>query len=285
MICLLDISGFMYRSYYAMPKLLHNSQEVGALFGFCNEMLNMQKLFRNATFVAALDCSRHTFRSELYPKYKAQRPHMPDDLISQCNLINDCCERFGFKVVKLHGFEADDIIASFTAHYSTLQNNLLQSNLLQSNKQIIVVSSDKDLLQLLNFEHVKVFNPVKRKFITDNDVFKKFGVMPNKLLDTLALTGDSADNVPGVHGIGPKTAAKLINEWNTLENLFENIDKLPKTSIYKNLLSDKDNAILSKQLITLKYDLPLDYSLSNQVPNDLIGFFSFFGFHSLIRKI
>ena len=117
-ICLLDISGFIYRAYYATPNITHNNIEVGALFGFCSEIIKVLSEFKNCIFVAAMDSARHTFRNDIYPEYKSNRKHMPEDLAQQLPLIHDCCEHFGFNIVKCSNYEADDIIASFVNHYN-----------------------------------------------------------------------------------------------------------------------------------------------------------------------
>ncbi len=264
-ICLLDISGFVYRAYYASPHMQYQNMEVGALFVFCSEMLKIYSIFNGAMFVAAMDCSRHTFRNDIYPEYKSNRKHMPDDLAHQLSLIEDCCKQFGFNVVKCNNYEADDIIASFVNYYN-------------KNNELIVISSDKDLLQLLIFNNTKVYNPVKHKYITDNDVIDIFGVTKDKIIDILTLSGDKADNIPGAFGVGPKTAVKLIKEYGTIENILKYCNN-PK--IKKSI----NNIILSRKLVTLEYNLNIDYKTSYNKPNDLEEYFKTFGFNNLIHRL
>ncbi|MBR1944237.1 MAG: hypothetical protein IJ848_02060 [Alphaproteobacteria bacterium] len=264
-ICLLDISGFIYRAYYATQHITHNNIEVGALFGFCTEMLKILSVFKDSIFVAAMDCSRHTFRSDIYPEYKNNRKHMPDDLIQQLPLISECCEQFGFNIIKCNNYEADDVIASFVNHYNETH-------------EVVVVSPDKDLLQLLVFNNTRVYNPIKHKFITDQAVVDIFGVTKEKIADILALSGDKSDNIPGAFGIGPKTAAKLINEYGSIENIL-------KYCSNSKVQSSKENIILSKKLVTLEYNLNIDYNINYKYPNNLTEYFQSFGFYSLINRL
>lgn len=264
-ICLLDISGFIYRAYYATPHVIHDNIEVGALFGFCSEMIKILSEFKKCIFVAAMDCSKHTFRSDIYPEYKSNRKHMPDDLVKQLPLIHECCEHFGFNTVKYNNYEADDIIASFVNHYN-------------KTNEIVVISPDKDLLQLLVFDNIKVYNPVKHKFINDKDVVDMFGVTKDKITDILALSGDKADNIPGAFGIGPKTAVKLLTQYGSLENILKYCDN-------SKIKLSKDNIILSKKLVSLEYNLNINYDVIYKTPSNLIEYFKSFGFYSLINRL
>ena len=264
-ICLLDISGFIYRAYYASPHMQYNGIEVGSLFGFCSEILKIYSIFNGSIFVAAMDCSRYTVRNEIYKEYKSNRKQMPNDLLQQLPLIHEVCEKFGFNNVKCDNYEADDIIASFVNHYS-------------ERKQLIVISADKDLLQLLNFNNTKVYNPVKHKYINDNDVIKMFGVTKDKILDILSLMGDKADNIPGAFGIGPKNASKLIQEYGSLENILQNCNN---TKIKQSI----DNIILSKKLIELQYNLNINYNINYKDPDKLEEYLKSFEFNSLIKRL
>ena len=269
MINLIDVSGFIYRSFYALPSLTHNGAEVGALYGFCSAMSKITSIFPNTMFVAALDSGKKTFRNEIYKDYKANRKSMPEELISQIPLIKEACEKFGFFVVEKTGFEADDIIATYAKKIK--------------DHKINVISSDKDLMQLLS-ENVTLYDPMKQKYITDDDVFKKFGVGPEKVLDVLSLMGDISDNIPGVSGIGPKTAASLINEFGSLNDLINNLDKLSDSKRNGVLKQEIDKALLSRELVKLKDDLDLELNYEVSRSKNLEEFLSKFGFRSLIKK-
>lgn len=269
MVHLIDVSGFVYRAFYGLPRLVYNGQELGALYGFCSAMQKITTMFPKSMFIAALDCGKKTFRSEIYPEYKATRKAMPNELILQIPLIKDACDKFGFYKVEKAGFEADDIIATYAKKIN--------------DQQINIISSDKDLMQLMS-KNITIYDPMKRKYITNEDVIKKFGVPPDKVLDVLSLMGDTSDNVPGVPGIGKKTAATLINEYGSLDNLIANIDTLPQSKRNDVLQAKINNAILSRNLIRLKDNLDLYYQFKISSPNGLNEFLLQYGFRSLIKS-
>lgn len=263
MINLIDVSGFIYRAFYALPSLTYKGEEVGALYGFCAAMRKITNLFPNSMFIAALDSGKKTFRNEIYTEYKANRKAMPEELISQISFIKEACEKFGFFISSKIGYEADDIIASYVSKIK--------------GHKINIISSDKDLMQLMS-DTVSIYDPMKQKYITEEDVFKKFGVNHQKILDVLSLMGDSSDNVPGVPGIGPKTAAELINKYGSIENLINHLDELPKNKRNETLKQEIDKAILSKELIKLKSDLDIDFEYKISKAENLEDFFKKFGF-------
>ncbi|MDR1365373.1 MAG: hypothetical protein LBJ42_02180 [Holosporales bacterium] len=265
---LVDVSGFAYRAFYAFPSLAHNETEVGALYGFCATMIGLVSRFPDSMFIAACDSGKRTFRNDIYSGYKANRPKTPDSLLAQLPLIKEACRRFGFDTIEVPGVEADDIIAT----YATNQCSYYSIN---------IISSDKDLMQLIG-DNVTMYDPAKRRYITEQDIVKKFGVTHDKILDALALMGDSSDNIPGVAGIGPKTAAAWINEFGSVENLIENIAKLPLNSKRRLLESGAANAVLSKKLATLMRDLELPFEYTVAAPRKLAEFFSQYGFRSLL---
>ncbi|MDR0744775.1 MAG: hypothetical protein LBE97_02365 [Holosporales bacterium] len=269
---IIDISGFVYRAYYAIPHLTYNNVEVGALYGFCSAMKKLIEQFPDSMFIAAMDSSKKTFRNEIYNEYKANRAETPPELLSQIPLIKRACEKFGFYIAEFAGFEADDIIASYV---KTLENQ---------NYQINIISSDKDLMQLIHINNVKMYDPIKRIYITEKEVFNKFSVTPDKVLDVLSLTGDSSDNIPGVSGIGPKTAALLINQYGSLDDVIENIDSLPENKKYITLKNEIDKALLSRELAKLREDIPVEFEFSTSKANDINEFFAEFGFKSLIKR-
>ena len=183
------------------------------------------------------DAARKTFRNEIYPDYKANRSEPPEDLIPQFELIKKVPLVFNIPSIQLEGYEADDLIASYAHAASKLGQNTS------------IVSSDKDLMQLID-EKVTMIDPLKKQ-ITEKNVLEKFGVKPNKVIEVQALAGDSSDNIPGVPGIGPKTAAELINQYSTVENLIENVENITQKKKRNNHLN-KDLALISKKLVTLK---------------------------------
>ena len=269
MIHLIDVSGYIYRAFYALPNLTFEGQEVGALYGFCSAMQKVTTMFPNSMFIAALDSGKKTFRNDIYEEYKANRKAMPEELVTQIPLIKEACEKFGFFKVEKAGFEADDIIATYAKKIT--------------DHEINIISSDKDLMQLMS-DRITIYDPMKRKYITEDDVIKKFGVTHDKVLDVLALMGDTSDNIPGVSGIGPKTASALINEFGSLDNLIANLDKLPKSKKNEVLKNEIDKALLSRELARLRDDLELDYKYEISISHGLNEFFLRFGFESLIKS-
>ncbi len=268
MINLIDVSGFIYRAFYALPSLTYQRKEVGALYGFCTAMRKITNLFPNSMFIAALDSGKKTFRNEIYSEYKANRKAMPEELVSQISFIKEACEKFGFFISSKSGYEADDIIASYVSKIK--------------GHKINIISSDKDLMQLMN-DTVSIYDPMKQKYITEEDVLKKFGVKHQKILDVLSLMGDSSDNIPGIPGIGPKTAAELINKYGSLENLINHLDELPKNKRNEILKQEIDKAILSKKLIKLKSNLDIDFEYKISKVENLEDFFKKFGFKRLLE--
>jgi DNA polymerase-1 len=274
---LLDISGFIYRAFFALPRLTFNAQEVGALYGFCNAMLKMGKIFPEAMFIAAFDGRRSNLkRNELAggSQYKANRKEAPEELIAQIPLIKEAADYFGFTSVSIHGYEADDIIASYVKKLK--------------NKYIInIISSDKDLLQLIDIpNYINIYDPMKQKYITPDDIFAKFGVRnPLLILDLLALTGDSSDNIKGVPGIGPKTAATLINEFGSLDNLARNLDKLPHRKKYDSLKENINMAFDARELVRLRDELDIPFEYKTSVRGDFKEFFNRFEFKALSKNV
>ena len=266
---LVDVSGFIYRAFYGLPSLIYKGQEVGALYGFCSAMQKIVAMFPNSMFIAAIDCGKKTFRNEIYSEYKATRKAMPDELVNQIPFIKEACDKFGFFKVEKPGFEADDIIAIYAKKINEQNVN--------------IISSDKDLMQLIN-NRITIYDPMKRTYITKEDVIKKFGVTPDKVLDVLSLMGDASDNVPGVPGIGAKTASSLINEYGSLDNLIANINSLPKSKRNNILQAEIDKAVLSRKLIRLRDDLDLEYEFKVSEPKGLNDFLLSYGFKSLIKN-
>lgn len=271
---IIDVSGFIYRAFYGLPSMTFEGTELGAVYGFCSEMLKLRREFPNSMFIAAFDSSRKTFRNEIYCEYKANRKSMPDQLVSQIHLIKEAANAFGFLCSEHPGYEADDIVATYTR------------KALEKNLRVNIISSDKDLFQLIDMSNnIHVFDPIKNRYINEDDVEKKFGVKPHQILDVLSLMGDSSDNIPGVPGIGPKTAAMLISEFETLENLIETIHKLPTSKKFDKVRKNIDKALMSKKLASLYSDINVDFEYQETKHKDLLGFFNRFKFKSLMGKI
>ncbi len=242
-ITVIDTFGFLFRSYFALPPL--RSKEgfpTGLLTGFINFIANIGKDFQTDYIVFALDAKGNTFRNELYDNYKAQRPDVPEDLLKQLPVAISWIEQMGFKTAIRTGFEADDIVASI-AHDAKLKG-----------LEVRIVSHDKDLYQLIEDDSIYLFDPTKRVVINEAKCLEKYGVHPSQFTDYQSLLGDSADNIPGVKGIGAKTAEALIQQFGTLENIYANLENIEKKR-WKTLLEEnRDMAFLSKQLVTLSRD-------------------------------
>ena len=255
---LIDGSGYIFRAYYALPPLTRKSDGLptGAVSGFCSmlfKLLEDSKSDENKQkpthFAVIFDSARKTFRNEIYSEYKANRAEAPDDLAPQFEYIRKSVLAFNLPSVDLANYEADDLIATYV------------DQILKIGAKVTIVSSDKDLMQLFK-KDVRIFDPMKNKFITKEDVHNKFGVDPTKVIDVQALAGDSSDNVPGVPGIGVKTAAELINKYSNLETLLKCAHEIKQNKRRETLIENKEKAIVSKKLVTLKHDAPVDRELS-----------------------
>ena len=250
---LIDGSGYIFRAYYALPPLTRNSDglPVGAVSGFCNMLFKLledsksdDNLQKPTHFAVIFDSARKNFRNEIYSAYKGNRSETPDDLVPQFEYIRKSVKAFNLPSIELINYEADDLIATYVEH------------ILKEGAKVTIVSSDKDLMQLYK-KDVRIYDPMKNKFITPEDINNKFGVDPKKVVDVQSLAGDSSDNVPGVPGIGVKTAAELINKYGTLEKLLEKAHEIKQNKRRETILENKDKAIVSKKLVTLKKDVPV----------------------------
>ena len=255
---LIDGSGYIFRAYYALPPLNRkiDGLPTGAVSGFCSMLFKLledskstQNKQKPTHFAVIFDSARKTFRNEIYSEYKANRSEAPDDLIPQFEYIRKSVLAFNLPSVDLKNYEADDLIATYT------------DKILMEGAKVTIVSSDKDLMQLYK-KDVRIFDPMKNKFITEEDVQNKFGVDSSKVIDVQALAGDSSDNVPGVPGIGVKTAAELINKYGTLDKLLISVNDIKQNKRRETLIKNKDKAIISKKLVTLKHDAPVDVDIT-----------------------
>ena len=251
---LIDGSGYIFRAYYALPPLTRKSDglPVGAVSGFCNMLYKLledsrsdDNLHKPTHFAVIFDSARKNFRNEIYSEYKANRLDTPEDLIPQFEYIRKSVKAFNLPSVELINYEADDLIATYT------------EQILEKGAKVTIISSDKDLMQLYK-KNVRIYDPLKNKFITSEDIINKFGVDSKKVIDVQSLAGDSSDNIPGVPGIGVKTAAELIKKYGSLEKLLEKAHEIKQNKRRETIIKNKDKAIVSKKLVILKKDVPID---------------------------
>lgn len=244
-IYLVDGSSYIYRAYFAIRHLSNSRGEAtNAVYGFTNMLMTLLRDEQPDMMAVIFDTKGPTFRKELYPDYKANRAAMPEDLVPQIPLIKDVVRAFNLPALELAGYEADDIIATLARRYAA------------EGLDVTVVTGDKDLMQIVD-DHVKLLDTMKGKVSRREDVIERFGVPPEQVLDILGLAGDSSDNIPGVPGIGEKTASQLIQEFGSIDNLLDNIDQVKGKKRQENLRNFADQARLSRQLADLVYDLDI----------------------------
>ena len=250
---LVDGSGYIFRAYYALPPLSRKSDGLptGAVSGFSSMLFKLLEDSRSddsnnkpTHFAVIFDSARKNFRNEIYKDYKANRSEAPDDLAPQFEYIRKAVEAFNVPSIEQINYEADDLIATYS------------KQIINAGAKVTIISSDKDLMQLVS-KNIRLYDPMKSKVIGEKEVHEKFGVKPTKVIDVQSLAGDSSDNIPGVPGIGVKTAAELINKYNNLENLLKKADEIPQKKRKQTILENKDSALISKKLVTLKDDVPV----------------------------
>ena len=250
---LIDGSGYIFRAYYALPPLSRKSDGLptGAVSGFCSMLFKLLEDSRSddskhkpTHFAVIFDSAKKNFRNDIYSDYKANRTEAPEDLAPQFEYIRKAVKAFNLPSIELLNYEADDLIATYA------------KKIIDAGAKVTVISSDKDLMQLVS-DKIRLYDPMKNKVLGEKEVIEKFGVKPNQVIDVQSLAGDSSDNIPGVPGIGVKTAAELINKYKNLDNLLKNIDEIPQNKRRETLLNNKDKAILSRKLVTLKDDVPV----------------------------
>jgi DNA polymerase-1 len=279
---LVDGSGYIFRAYHALPPLTRSDgAPVGAVAGYCNMLY---KLLADMTdehepthFAVIFDHSAKTFRNDLYPEYKAHRPEPPEDLVPQFAMVRDATRAFNVPCIEVEGFEADDLIATYAKAAA------------DRGGEAVIISSDKDLMQLVS-DRISMFDTMKNKMIGPAEVVEKFGVPPDKVIDVQALAGDSADNVPGVPGIGVKTAAQLIVEYGDLETLLARAAEIKQQKRREKLIENADMARLSKQLVTLRTDAPLPAPIEQLTmpmvdAGKLTAFLKEMEFRTLLRRV
>jgi DNA polymerase-1 len=281
-IFLIDGSGYIFRAYHALPPLSRpDGTPVGAVYGFCNMLYKLledsSESERPTHLAVVFDAGRTTFRNEIYPEYKANRPEPPEDLVPQFALIRDAVRAFDVPCIELENYEADDIIAT----YARLAR--------ERGATLIIVSSDKDLMQLVG-EDVMLLDTMKNKKLGVDAVFEKFGVGPDKVVDVQSLAGDSTDNVPGVPGIGVKTAAQLINEYGDLETLLSRAEEIKQPKRRQSLIEFAEQARVSRQLVKLDDRVPLPETVEDIAVRPLdveraLAFVEENGFRTLATKL
>ncbi len=282
---LVDGSGYIFRAYYALPPLSRKSDGLptGAVSGFSSMLFKLLEESRSddsenkpTHFAVIFDSARKNFRNEIYKDYKANRSEAPDDLAPQFEYIRKAVKAFNLPSIEQLNFEADDLIATYAKQIVNL------------GAKVTIISSDKDLMQLVS-NKIRLFDPMKSKVIGEKEVIEKFGVKPEQVVDVQSLAGDSSDNIPGVPGIGVKTAAELIKKYKTLENLLKRAAEIPQKKRKETLLENKDLALVSKKLVTLKDNVPVEkkietFDIKNVEKDKLYDFLRSMEFNRLLSQ-
>ena len=282
---LIDGSGYIFRAYYALPPLTRKSDGLptGAVSGFCSMLFKLledsradESIHKPTHFAVIFDSARKNFRNDIYSEYKANRAEAPDDLAPQFEYIRKSVKAFNLPSIELLNYEADDLIATYAKQITN------------AGAKVTIISSDKDLMQLVSDE-VRLYDPMKNKVIGEKEVLEKFGVKPKQVIDVQSLAGDSSDNIPGVPGIGVKTAAELINKYKTLDTLLIKASEIPQNKRRETLLNNKDKALLSRKLVTLKDNVPVkdnsdDFILKEVNKESLFNFLREMEFNRLLSQ-
>ena len=273
-ICLIDGSGYIFRAFYGLPPL--NSPDgtpVNAVFGFTNMFLKLTQKIPCDYCLVLFDAKRENFRNQIFAEYKGTRKETPEELIPQFPIIREAVDALNICHLEMEGYEADDLIATYAKKAR------------EQNVDVVVVSGDKDLMQLID-DGIEFYDPMKDKFFTPEDVKEKFGVYPDKVVQVQALSGDAIDNVPGVAGIGPKTAALLINEYGSVEELLAHAHEIKQEKRRQSIIDNAENARISLKLVTLKKDVPVEENIDAYVcrcpeHDKVFAFLDKYGFGSI----
>jgi DNA polymerase-1 len=281
---LIDGSGYLFRAYHALPPLTRKSDGLptGAVSGYCNmlwKLLEDMKAGDAPSHLAVIfDASEKTFRNKIYKEYKAHRPPPPEDLIPQFPLVRDATRAFGVSCVEMNGYEADDLIATYArmAH--------------EAGARCTIVSSDKDLMQLVIDGKIELYDTMKNRRIASAEVLEKFGVTPDKVIQVQALAGDSTDNVPGVRGIGIKTAAELIGQYGDVETLLKRAGEIKQNKRRETLIENAENARISLKLVTLEQNVPIkeqpdEFVVHAPDAKELIAFLKAMEFSTITKRV
>ena len=275
---LVDGSGYIFRAFHALPPMTRgDGTPVNAVYGFTAMLMKLIDDLAPDHVAVVFDVARKTFRSDIYPAYKANRSEPPDELVPQFSLVREATKALSLPLVEAPGFEADDLIATYARNAEA------------AGLQTLIVSSDKDLMQLVRGD-VTMLDPMKQRRIGRDEVVERFGVPPEKVVDVQSLAGDSTDNVPGVPGIGIKTAAELINTYGDLDNLLDQAGGIKQPKRRENLLNFAEQARISRELVRLKEDVPLTLELPDLVTqardmNRLTNFLQEQEFNRLLVRI
>ncbi|MBC8143991.1 MAG: DNA polymerase I, partial [bacterium] len=280
---LIDGMAILFRSYYAMfasHLTTTTGEPTGATFGFCSSLVRIIDKHKPDLIAVAWDTAEPTFRHKQFPAYKANRSEFPEDLIPQLERVKELVTLYRIPCIEMPGFEADDVIGALACRAA------------DDGYMVYCVTPDKDYLQLVR-DNLLIYKPSRPgsddEIVGFEGVYTKFGVTPDRVIDVLALIGDASDNVPGVKGIGEKTAIPLIQQFGTLEALYENIDNVEKAGVRKKLLENRDMAFLSKELVTIRCDIPIDVSyeqLELETPDvrGLLRLYEELGLKSLAKR-
>jgi len=275
---LIDVSGYYYRAFFALPPMsTSEGQPTNAIYGFTTMLQKLLKEQKPDYLAAVLDCPEPTFRHEVYQDYKAHRPKMPDELSAQIPHMKDVITAFSIASIEKSGFEADDVIGTMARQAEA------------AGLDVVIISGDKDMCQLVS-ERITLLDTMRNVVTGADKVQEKYGVPPEKIIEIFSLMGDKSDNVPGVPGIGEKTAAELINAYGTLDGVFENLEKITKKKAKEALSANREKAYLSRQLVTIDTAVPLDISWSDcQLPHPdeeaLRGLYKKFEFKRLLESL
>jgi DNA polymerase I len=262
-VILIDGHSLAYRSYFALERTgMRNSDNIPTwgVYGFFKAFFDLISRVKPDAIAISFDVSKKTFRNEQFPEYKAHRPPMPDDMRTQMGLIRQGIESLNIPIYEQEGFEADDVIGTLT------------SKLLNEGHKVVILTGDQDSFQLIDDERVTVLLPQKGELTPFNrgKVYEKLGVYPEQLADYKGLRGDSSDNIPGVKGIGEKTAQELLNQFGTLEEVYANLEKVGKKAVRQKLEAERDKAFLSKDLACIRRNVELDFDFqccTLEIPN------------------
>ena len=275
---LVDGSGFIFRAFHAVrPLTRSDGTPVNAVYGFTQMLMRILEDTDADCLAVIFDAARKTFRNDIYPDYKANRPPPPEELVPQFDLVKRAVEAFNVPAVEMSGFEADDIIATYARQAA------------EQGAEVTIVSSDKDLMQLVN-DKVTMFDAMKNQPIGFDEVVAKFGLGPDKVVEVQALAGDSTDNVPGVPGIGVKTAAQLLEEYGDLETLLDRAEEIKQPKRRQNLIENADLARISRELVQLRDDVPVEQTLDaferrEPDPDALLAFLKEQDFKSIVSRV
>lgn len=277
-ICLIDGSGYIFRAFYALPPMTApNGTPVNAVYGFTNMFLKLTQRLKCDYCLVLFDAKRQNYRNEIFADYKGTRKETPEELIPQFAVIHEALEALNIHYLDMEGYEADDLIATYAEEG------------LKKNYDVTIISADKDLMQLIR-PHVDFYDPMKDKFFTPEDVKEKFGVYPDKVIDVQALAGDSTDNIPGVPGIGLKTAAELVNQFGSLEEVLTRATEIKQNKRRETVLNNIEQARISLQLVTLKADVPVthsieDYPCQTPIKENVMAFIDKYAFNGIRARI